>query len=219
MQELTDYALHYHVQLIPYLDAPGHASFILKHPEYAGLRAFADCNYEFCTTNTKTYELLFGMFRDLMEANKGGKYFYLSTDEPYYVGMAKGECDEAARLVELGSAGRVLGEFVTKAGGYLHERGRTVVFWGEHPMKPADVESVPAHLINGETGDADFNAACKARGIRQMIYTSTQGEEKLFPDYAILPDAGRLHPRKEGKRGWRRGWRRFVRKRSGARRR
>jgi len=42
LQELTDFALHYHVQLIPYLDAPGHVAFILKHPEYAALRAFAD---------------------------------------------------------------------------------------------------------------------------------------------------------------------------------
>src|SRR5207302_1262059 len=88
LQELTDFALHYHVQLIPYLDAPGHVSFILKHPEYAALRAFADSNYEFCVTNPQTYKLLFGLYDDLLEATKGSRYFILSTDEPYYVGMA-----------------------------------------------------------------------------------------------------------------------------------
>ena len=36
-QELTDYGLQHHVQLIPYLDSPGHIAFILKHPEYARL--------------------------------------------------------------------------------------------------------------------------------------------------------------------------------------
>src|SRR5208283_384313 len=47
-QELTDYALKYYVQLIPYLDGPAHISFILKHPEYASLREFPESNYEAC---------------------------------------------------------------------------------------------------------------------------------------------------------------------------
>jgi N-acetyl-beta-hexosaminidase len=48
-QELTDYGLKYHIQLIPYLDGPAHITFILKHPEYAKLREFSDSNYELCT--------------------------------------------------------------------------------------------------------------------------------------------------------------------------
>ena len=51
LQELTDYALKYHVQIIPYLDGPAHDAFILKHPEYAGLREYPESNYEFCVTN------------------------------------------------------------------------------------------------------------------------------------------------------------------------
>ncbi len=75
-QELTDYGLRHHVQLIPYLDAPGHIAFILKHPEYAGLREYAESNYELCATNPDSYKLLFGMFQNLLDANKGVKYFY-----------------------------------------------------------------------------------------------------------------------------------------------
>jgi hypothetical protein len=37
----------------------------------------------------------------------------------------------------------------------------------------------------------------KAHGIRQLIYTSTQGEEPMFPNYHPLPLADRLHPRSE----------------------
>ena len=44
LQELTNYGLKYHVQLIPYLDGPAHIAFILKHPEYAKLREFPDSN-------------------------------------------------------------------------------------------------------------------------------------------------------------------------------
>ena len=41
-QVLTNYGLRYHVQLIPYVDTPGHDTFILKHPGYATLREFPE---------------------------------------------------------------------------------------------------------------------------------------------------------------------------------
>ena len=106
-QELTDYGLRHHVQLIPYLDAPGHIAFILKHPEYAGLREYPESNYELCATNPDSYKLLFGMFQDLLDANKGVKYFYLSTDEPYYIGMAdNAQCQEARARQRTGQRGQ-----------------------------------------------------------------------------------------------------------------
>jgi len=198
LQQLTDYALHYHIQLIPYLDGPAHVAFILKHPEYAGLREFPDSNYEFCATNPDTYKLLFGMYQDLLDANRGSKYFVLSTDEPYYVGLAKNaQCGEADRAHELGSVGKMLAEFVTRTAGYLHDRGRTVIFWGEYPIVPGDIDSFPSYLVNGETYGPEFDPVFKAHGIRQMVYTSAEGEEPLFPNYYLLPDADLLHPREQ----------------------
>src|SRR5450759_4326547 len=148
-QELTDYAKAHYVQLIPFLDAPAHISFILKHPEYASLRAFPNSNYEFSVTNPKADELLLGMFDNLMEANKGGKYLFLSTDEAYYVGKAE---SEKKRAEALGSNGRLLAEYITRISNKLHEKGRTVMIWGEYPLTPADVTSIPSHLINGING-------------------------------------------------------------------
>lgn len=198
LQDLTDYALRYHIQLIPYLDAPAHVAFILKHPEYASLREFPDSNYEFCATNPDTYKLLFGMYQDLLDANRGSKYFVLSSDEPYYVGLAKNsQCNEADRAHELGSVGKMLAEFLNKAAGYLHDRGRTVIFWGEYPMVPGDIASLPSYLVNGELYGPEFDPLFKAHGIRQMVYTSTEGEEPLFPNYYLLPDSDLVHPRRE----------------------
>jgi hypothetical protein len=194
LQELTDYGLRYHVQLIPYLDGPGHIAFILKHPEYAGLREFPDSNYELCVTNPDSYKLMEGMFGDLLAANGGVKYIYLSTDEPYYVGMAdNSQCNEAKRAKELGSVGLMLNEFIAKVAGWLHDQGREVVFWGEFPLKPPDLATLPPWIINGETYGPEFDPAFRARGIRQTIYTSTEGEEKMFPDYFVLPPSHRLH--------------------------
>ncbi len=195
LQDLTNYALRYHVQLIPYLDGPAHIAFILKHPEYAALREYPDSNYEMCVTNPDSYKLLTGMFQDLMDANKGGKYFYLSTDEPYYVGLANNsQCQEALRAKELGSVGKLLAEFVSKTAGYLHDHGRTVIFWGEFPMKPADLASLPPYIVNGEVYGPQFDPEFKRLGIREMIYTSTEGEEKFFPWYFALPASKLLHP-------------------------
>ncbi len=190
LQDLTDYALKYHVQVIPYLDGPGHDAFILKHPEYSGLREFPESNYEFCVTNPDTYKLFDGMFDDLLEATKGSNYFVLSTDEPYYVGLANNaQCNEVDREKELGSVGKVLGEFVTKTAGYLHDHGREVMFWGEYPMVPADIASVPSYMINAEVYGPDFDPVFKAHGNRQMIFTSTNGwQEFFFPNYYLLPE-------------------------------
>ena len=82
LQQLTDYGLRYHVQLIPYIDGPAHIAWILKHPEFQKLRAFPESNYEICTANPDSDKLLEGMYQELMDANKGVNYFLLSTDEP-----------------------------------------------------------------------------------------------------------------------------------------
>ena len=198
LQELTSFGLRYHVQVIPYLDAPAHIAFILKHPEYSKLRAFPDSNYELCTTNPAALKLLEGMYDDLLAANKGGKYFYLSTDEAYYVGLAhNSQCAEAGAAQALGGPGRLLAQFVTKAASYLHDRGREVVFWGEYPLKPDDIRYLPNYLINGETYGSKFDKLYGAQGIRQMIYNSTEGEERLFPHYSILPPERRVHALEE----------------------
>jgi hypothetical protein len=65
------------------LDGPSHIAFILKHPEYAKLRAFPDSNYELCATNPESYQLLLGMFK-ICWTPTGGQIFHLSTDEPLH---------------------------------------------------------------------------------------------------------------------------------------
>jgi hexosaminidase len=189
LQELTDYGLRYHIQLIPYLDSPAHIAFILKHPEYASLREFPDSNYELCSTNPASIRLIEGMYHDLLAANKGVKEFYLSTDEPYFVGLAdNAQCHSAERTKELGTVGKVLAGFVTQLATYLHERGREVVFWGEFPLVTSDIPSLPSYLINGEIYGKDFDQAFRAHGIRQMVFSSTVGwQELLFPSYYIRP--------------------------------
>ncbi len=195
LQELTDYGLHYHIELIPYLDGPAHIAFLLKHPEYAGLRESPNSDYEICATNPDAYKLLEGMYQDLLDANRGVKHFFLSTDEPYYLGLANNsQCNETDMAKSLGSVGQVFAHFVNEAAGYLHERGRTVMIWGEYPLKPSDIKALPPYIVNGEVYGQSFDQEFSRRGIQQTIFTSAEGEEKLFPDYFMLPETERLHP-------------------------
>lgn len=181
-QELTDYARDNFIELIPYLDAPAHVSFILKHPEYDSLRAIPNSNYELSVTNPGTYKLITGMFDEIIAANKGCKYVLLSTDEAYYVGKNEKEKEAA---VSLGGNGKLLADFITRISNYLHEKGRTVIFWGEYPLTKSDIHSLPGHLINGVYNES-WATEFKDRGIQQLIYTSAQGEEPIFPNYYPL---------------------------------
>jgi hexosaminidase len=68
-----------------------------------------------------------------------------------------------------------------------------VFFWGEYPLKPDDISSLPSHLVNSEVYGPDFDPVFKSHGIRQMIFTSTVGwKEFFFSNYYMLPAADHL---------------------------
>jgi hexosaminidase len=193
LQELTDYGLHYHLQIVPYLDGPAHVNFILQRPEYAQLREFPEEAFQMCSTNPETYKLLEGMYQDLINANKGVQYFHLSTDEAWFIGLAhNGQCDEQARAKELGSPSKLWVEYTQKTAAYLQNHGRKVIFWGETPLQAEDIPLLPAGLINGEVYGPVYNKAFGARGIREMIYTG-QGDDPLFPAYYVLSPHEQVH--------------------------
>lgn len=199
LQQLTDYGLRYHVQVIPYMDGPAHINFILQRQAYKHLREFPDSAFEICSTNPETYKLMEGMYQDLMNANKGVQYFHLSTDEAWFVGTAdNSQCHEAELAKKLGSQSRAWVEYVKKTAGYLQTHGRKVIFWGETPLMPQDIPLLPSGIINGEVYAADYNRAFKAHGISQMIYTSTLPNDGLFPAYAVLSPKKQVHPRAPG---------------------
>jgi hypothetical protein len=195
LQELTDYGLHYHVQVVPYLDGPAHVNFILQRDEYAKLREFPENAFQMCSTNPETYKLLEGMYQDLMDANKGGNYFHLSTDEAWFIGKVDNDqCHEAERAKQLGSPSKLWVEYTNKTATYLRDRGRRVIFWGEEPLQAEDIHLLPSWLINGEVYSTAYNQAFHAHGIQQMIYTNSQPDDPLFPAYYVLSPREQLHP-------------------------
>ena len=197
-QELTDYGLRYYVQVIPYLDGPAHVAFLLKHPEYAKLRAFPDSNYEMCATNPESYQSAGGYVSPICSQRTAAcSTSSCPPTSPTTLDSRTIPMQRSGARERTGQRRRIARR-IRFQGRWLSSRPRPqVIFWGEYPLKPPDIARLPPWMINGETYGPEFDPLYRARGIRQMIYTSTEGEEKMFPNYFVLPRASRLHPDRE----------------------
>jgi len=178
LQELVNYGLERHIQIVPEIQAPAHMSYVLKHPEFAGLRADGS-NYQSCMCDPKTLDLIFSMYDDAIAATRGVDYFFVSTDEVYYAGL----CDKCARPYNPVNRSLAFAEFAQKAQEHLSRRGRRMLLWAEFPLLPEHVKLLPTGVIDGE---GSFPQQEVERGIRQLGYMSMQGAELLFPDHLSL---------------------------------
>jgi hypothetical protein len=184
LQELVNYGLERHIQIVPEIQAPAHMCYVLKHPEFAALRADGS-NYQSCMCDPKTLDLIFSMYDDAIAATRGVDYFFVSTDEVYYAGLCE-KCDRPYNPVNRSLA---FAEFAQKAQEHLARRGRQMLLWAEFPLLPEHVKLLPTGVIDGE---GSFPKPEVERGIRQLGYMSMQGAELLFPEHLSL-DGRRGH--------------------------
>ena len=101
MQDFTRYARKYHIQLVPLVQGLGHVSFILKHPENKHLREVASDNWGFCPLRESTYEMMFDLLKEAIEATPGSEYVHIGCDETYVLGKGV-ECGCKAKMEEIG---------------------------------------------------------------------------------------------------------------------
>jgi hexosaminidase len=194
LQEIVNYGLERHIQVVPIIQAPAHLAYVLKHPEFAELRADGN-NYQSDLCNPKTYDLIFSMYDDVIKATKGVGYLGVSTDEVYYAGVG-GTCKEPYNP-ENRSLKWV--EFVQKANAFAKSRGRRIWVWAEYPLRPEHMKMIPPDVIDGVVGNPAYIPTEKQLRMRQLAYVSTQGEEYLFPTHlAVEAERGIVPGRLEG---------------------
>lgn len=186
LQEIVDYGLERHIQVVPQVQSPAHMAYVLKHPEFAALRADGN-NYQSDLCNPKTLDLIFSMYDDAIRATKGVNYFFVSTDEVYYAGIGN-TCAAPYNPVNRSLAWV---NFVRQAHDFLAARGRTMLIWAEFPLLAEHVKLLPEGIIDGVAGQSAFLEIEKQRHIRQLQYVSMQGAELLFPNVFQLGGAGR----------------------------
>jgi hexosaminidase len=198
MQELTRYAHNYHIQIVPLVQGLGHVSFILKWPQYKNLREIAASNWEFCPLKEGSYELLFDLWDDAIEATPGSEYIHIGSDETYELGA----CEECrAKVEEIGRSG-LYHLFVSKAAQHLQAMGKKVMVW-EMPMgweRKVNPEKkvIPAKGLvltesyDYETPDFKFARETKKQGFEVFAYDPNPGIEPLFLPYKFRKRDGKI---------------------------
>lgn len=195
LQELVNYGLERFIQIVPSVQAPAHMAYVLKHPQFAHLRADGN-NYQSCLCDEEVYKLIFQMYDDVIKATKGVDYLYVSTDEVYYAGI----CAKCGQPYNEENRSLKWVEFVRRARDFAASRGRRILVWAEYPLLPEHVKMIPPDVIDGVLGEEEYIRPENELGMRQLIYTSMQGAEYLFPNHLPGtqtggdqgPSAGRL---------------------------
>jgi hexosaminidase len=130
IQALTSYARQYHIQIVPLVQGLGHVSYLMKWPQHKHLREVASSNWELCPLKDGSYELLYDLWEDAMDATPGSEYIHIGTDESWELG----HCEKCkAKSEEIGISG-LYHLFIKRSGEYLQEKGRKVMCW-EGPME------------------------------------------------------------------------------------
>ncbi|MCK4344351.1 MAG: beta-N-acetylhexosaminidase [Bacteroidales bacterium] len=186
MQELTRYAQQYHIQIVPLVQGLGHVSFILKWPQHKHLREIEASNWEFCPLNEGSYDLLFDLWDDAIEATPGSEYIHIGSDETYELGTCE-RCKVKAE--EIGKSGLYF-LFINRAAEHLQALGRKVMCWAspmgwEESKSPAKGIKPIKGLVftesyNYNTPDFNYVKEAKTLGYETFAYDPNPGIEQLF---------------------------------------
>ena len=206
LQELVNYGLERHIQIVPNIQAPAHMQWVLRLEKYAHLRADGS-DYQGCMCDPEFYKLVFSLYQDIIDATKGVEYFHASTDEVYYAGICK-------KCPPYNPENRSLAfvDFVNKAHDYLSKHDRKMIMWAEWPLMPEHVNKMPKDIINGvmragyfvgrlgPVVEDSYITEQNNHGIRQLVYTAQtaslapvnfgggegdQSMENLYKEYAV----------------------------------
>lgn len=191
LQEIVDYARERYIQVVPVIQSPAHMCYVLKHPEFKDIRASCELcppeglNYQACLCNEETYDVIFDIFRDVINATEGVDYFHVSTDEVYYAGICD-QCEPPYRWEDLSSdshksRSRSWARFASRAHDFLNQHDRRMLAWVEYPLLTEDISRLPSSIIDGVQRGSDFIKAEQEIGMEGLIYVSMQGSERLIP--------------------------------------
>ena len=127
MAALTQYARDRHIEISPLVQSLGHVTFILKHPQYAHLRENPNSAWTFCPMNEGTYQVIFDLYRDAIEATPGSRYLHVGGDETGNIG----KCPRCKPTVDKeGVLGLNLYWF-NRVNEFARQNGRTAIFWDD----------------------------------------------------------------------------------------
>jgi hexosaminidase len=152
MAALTKYAKERHIEITPLVQGLGHATFILKHQEYAYLRELPWNTWAFCPLNEGTYQVLFDLYRDAIEATPGSKYLHIGGDEIGNIGLCP-RCKPTADKEGMMSLNLY---WLKRVCEFARENNRIPIFWDDMPLQHSGVykSTWSDELTSGEAAKA-----------------------------------------------------------------
>lgn len=135
MAALTRYARERHIEITPLVQGLGHATFILKHQQYAHLRELPFNRWAFCPLHEGTYQVLFDLYRDAIEATPGSKYLHIGGDEIGNIGL----CPRCKPMADEEGMLSLSLYWLKRVCEFAGENGRIPIFWDDMPLKHAGV--------------------------------------------------------------------------------
>ena len=151
MAALTIYARKRNIEITPLVQGLGHASFILKHEVYMPLRELPWNDWAFCPLHEGTYEVLFDLYRDAIQATPGSKYLHIGGDEIGNIGI----CERCKPFVKEHGMGKLNLYWLKRVCSFAEANGRIPVFWDDMPLQEAGLyESTWNETFNAATADS-----------------------------------------------------------------
>jgi hexosaminidase len=135
MSALTKYARDRHIEISPLVQGLGHATFILKHELYAHLRELSYNRWAFCPMDEGTYDVLFDMYLDAMEATPGSRYLHIGGDEIGNIGI----CPRCKPTADKEGVLHLNLYWLNRVCDFIAANGRIPIFWDDMPLKEAGV--------------------------------------------------------------------------------
>jgi hexosaminidase len=131
MAALTRYARERNIEISPLVQGLGHATFILKHEEYANLREISWNKWAFCPLNEGTYQVLFDLYRDAIAATPGSKYLHIGGDEIGNIGL----CPRCKPTADKDGMLSLSLYWLKRVCEFAKENNRIPIFWDDMPLK------------------------------------------------------------------------------------
>lgn len=125
---LSNYAMERNISISPLVQGLGHASYILKHPQYQELRDDPKSDWAFNPLDPQTYEVQFDLYRQAIAATPHGKYLHVGGDEVQTTGRQSGQSALELNLI-----------WLNKVSEFAAQNGRIPIFWDDMPLKQAEL--------------------------------------------------------------------------------
>lgn len=184
IKKLVKYAAERHIDVIPELEAWGHAGWITGCKEHEDI---SEGGPDLCTMNPKTWELIADLLDELIPLFPS-KYFHGGSDEAKF-----GICPKCAAEVKAKGAGHVVGMHLQRTAEMIHERGKIPILWSDILVQHKEpLSMVPKYtVLNHWNYRADFSDE-PIRMLMQNGYKVMGGSGIVFGSRAVLPKGDAL---------------------------